>query len=56
MAELTNGGLVLLHNGEDGSLEALTPLLNALARDRRLVGTVGSLPELPFSLDPLAGY
>ena len=56
MAELTNGGLVLLHNGEDGSLEVLPPLLNALAKDQRLVGTVGSLPEPAFLGEPVPGY
>jgi len=56
MAELTNGGLVLLHSGEDGSLEALPPLLEALARDRRLVGTVGSLPEPTLSGQAVPGF
>ena len=56
IAELTNGGLVLLHNGEDGSLEVLAPLLNALAKDQRLVGTVGSLPEPAFLGQPVPGF
>lgn len=51
MAELTLGGIVLLHNGEDGSLEVLGPLLEALAREQRFVGTVGSLRNLPWSVE-----
>jgi peptidoglycan/xylan/chitin deacetylase (PgdA/CDA1 family)/Flp pilus assembly protein TadD len=55
MAELTNGGIVLLHNGEDGSLEVLPPLLNALAKEQRLVGTVSALIEQPLQVEPLPG-
>jgi hypothetical protein len=54
MSELTAGGMVLLHNGEDGSLEVLAPLLDALAREQRLVGTVGSLIGAEDS-EPVAG-
>ncbi|MGQ9731514.1 MAG: polysaccharide deacetylase family protein [Candidatus Zipacnadales bacterium] len=46
--ELENGGLVLLHSGEDGSLEVLPILLEALAQHQRLVGTVGSLLKAPI--------
>ena len=42
MTELERGGIVLMHNGEDGSLEALGPLLTRLAQERRLVGSVGA--------------
>ena len=42
MTELQRGGIVLMHNGEDGSLEVLGPLLTRLAQERRLVGSVGA--------------
>jgi len=56
IAELINGGLVLLHNGEDGSPDVLPLLLDALAKDQRLVGTVGSLPEPRPTAGPVPGY
>ena len=40
--ELREGGIVLMHNGEDESLSALPGLLTALGNERRLVGTVGA--------------
>jgi len=40
MNELANGGIVLMHNGEDESLSALPGLLTALGNQGRLVGTV----------------
>jgi peptidoglycan/xylan/chitin deacetylase (PgdA/CDA1 family) len=43
MAELGDGGIVLLHNGEDGSLEVLPGLLAALGNQRRPVGTVSAI-------------
>lgn len=53
--ELGDGGIVLLHNGEDGSLEVLPGLLAALADRRRLVGTVGSIINTPFPEGPALG-
>ena len=53
--ELGDGGIVLLHNGEDGSLEVLPGLLSALATRQRLVGTVGSIINAPFPEGPALG-
>ena len=47
MAELKYGGIVLMHNGEDGSVEVLPGLLARLAQERRLVGTVGAFSAMP---------
>ncbi len=47
MAELKTGGIVLMHNGEDGSVEVLPGLLARLAQERRLVGTVGAFSAMP---------
>lgn len=55
MAELRDGGIVLLHNGEDGSLDVLPGLLDALADRQRLVGTVGAMVDTPFQEGPALG-
>ncbi len=55
MNELQLGGIVLLHNGEDGSIEVLPGLLAALGHQRRLVGTVGSIINHPLHDGPALG-
>jgi len=55
LAELNDGGMVLLHNGEDGSLEVLPLLLNALAKEQRPVGTVGAFLQQPLGVGPVPG-
>lgn len=55
MNELDGGGIVLLHNGEDGSLEVLPGLLAALGNQGRLVGSVGSIINQPLYDGPALG-